>query len=67
MHKTDFEHWHKSSYSEGGMNSGCVEVGRATHAVGVRDTKARAAGLLAFNADAWAGFVRDLDDDTRDR
>ncbi|GLZ35960.1 DUF397 domain-containing protein [Lentzea sp. NBRC 105346] len=44
--------WRKSSYSGNGMN--CVEVG---HGVGIRDSKAVAAGHLPVNAPAWSSFL----------
>jgi len=46
--------WHKASYS--GNSTDCVEVARATHAVGVRDTKRRDGGALAVPSAAWAGL-----------
>lgn len=52
-----FRGWRKSSYSESGGNTSCVEVGRASTKVGVRDTKNRAAGTLVFPADAWTAFL----------
>ncbi|MCI2420406.1 DUF397 domain-containing protein [Saccharopolyspora sp. K220] len=47
--------WHKSSYS--GEESNCVEVGTGSEVVGVRDTKDRDGGTLAFGPRAWAGFL----------
>lgn len=49
--------WRKSSYSQGNNNN-CVEVGRATAVVGVRDTKDRARGHIVVTRTAWAAFVR---------
>lgn len=53
--------WRKSSYSEGGQQGQCVEVGafpgRPDAGVFIRDTKDLAGGTLAVNASAWAGFV----------
>ncbi|MET9759161.1 DUF397 domain-containing protein [Streptomyces sp. NPDC006372] len=49
--------WIRSSYSTG--NGGeCVEVAAAPGAVLVRDSKQPAAARLAFNPEAWSGFVR---------
>lgn len=48
--------WRKSSYST--AESNCVEVGVASEAVGVRDTKDRDGGTVAVPAASWAGFVR---------
>ncbi|MGH3994734.1 MAG: DUF397 domain-containing protein [Pseudonocardiaceae bacterium] len=53
--------WRKSSFSEGNNNA-CVEVAHTTDTVGVRDTKHRAAGHLAFTPRAWTTFVHDLPD-----
>ena len=52
-----FRSWRKSSYSESGGNTSCVEVGRTSTEVGVRDTKNRAVGTLVFPADAWKAFL----------
>lgn len=59
---TRFTGWHKSSHSQPNNNS-CVEVGQTTDSIGVRDTKARAAGLLAFPTHTWSSFIRRLSDD----
>ncbi len=51
--------WRKSSYS--GDNGGnCVEVGTADPAVAVRDSKHPDGPQLAFPADTWKAFTRDL-------
>ncbi len=51
--------WRKSSYS--GDNGGnCVEVGTAAPAVAVRDSKHPDGPQLAFAADTWKAFTRDL-------
>lgn len=52
--------WHKSSRSNGASNANCVEVAFAGPAVAVRDSKNPAAGVLAFPASTWAGFLRAL-------
>lgn len=46
--------WAKASYS--GNTTACVEVARATHAVGVRDTKRRDSGALAVPSASWEGL-----------
>ncbi|MFD9741199.1 DUF397 domain-containing protein [Umezawaea sp. NPDC059074] len=50
--------WHKASYST--PDRSCVEVNHTGAAVGVRDTKNRTAGSLAFRPEAWARFLSDL-------
>jgi hypothetical protein len=54
--------WRKSSYSM--SNGHCVATARlADGRIGVRDTKAGAAGpVLRFAPDAWTAFVRELRD-----
>jgi hypothetical protein len=48
--------WRKSSYSQG--ENGCVEVTTELPGwVGVRDSKNRDAGLLAFNRQQWDEFL----------
>jgi uncharacterized protein DUF397 len=47
--------WQKSSYS--GEESNCVEVGKAPNLVGVRDTKDRDGGMLAFGQGSWGSFL----------
>ncbi|MDR7300838.1 DUF397 domain-containing protein [Haloactinomyces albus] len=47
--------WRKSSRSNSGGN--CVEVGRTTAAVGVRDTKDRDSATLVFSPGAWERFT----------
>ncbi|MDP9644303.1 hypothetical protein J2S53_004248 [Actinopolyspora lacussalsi] len=51
--------WRKSTRSSGGANN-CVEVGFATSAVLVRDTKNREGGLLALSPTTWQSFVGTL-------
>jgi hypothetical protein len=47
--------WRKSSYSN--IGGECVEVAAAGGIVGVRDTKDRAAAVLAFSRAAWQRFT----------
>ncbi|MGW1677888.1 DUF397 domain-containing protein [Saccharopolyspora sp. NPDC002376] len=47
--------WFKSSYSP--TQNECVEVAMVSGVVGVRDTKDRDGGTLAFSSTAWADFV----------
>ncbi|HEX3647813.1 MAG TPA: DUF397 domain-containing protein [Pseudonocardiaceae bacterium] len=47
--------WFKSSYSNGGGDQ-CVEVRVTGEGVGVRDSKAPAAGLRV-DSGAWAAFL----------
>jgi uncharacterized protein DUF397 len=48
--------WRKSSRSSGGENN-CVEVAFAPLAVGIRDTKDRAAGHLEIGKTAFGAFL----------
>lgn len=50
--------WRKSSRSSDKAN--CVEVGLGGSVVGVRDTKDRNGGTLAFSTEQWASFVRSV-------
>jgi Domain of unknown function (DUF397) len=51
--------WRRSSYS--GDNGGnCVEVGTAGPAVAVRDSKDPEGPKLAFAADTWRAFAKDV-------
>ncbi|WP_177226707.1 DUF397 domain-containing protein [Saccharopolyspora shandongensis] len=50
--------WRKSSRSD--EKRDCVEVGFAPGIVGVRDTKDREGGTLAFNRSAWRAFTGGL-------
>ncbi|SFS41320.1 DUF397 domain-containing protein [Saccharopolyspora flava] len=52
--------WQKSSHSSD--NSYCVEVAVTTELVGVRDTKDRSGGTLAFSRERWQDFVFGLRD-----
>lgn len=47
--------WKKSSYSGG--QSDCVEAATAGQVRLVRDSKAPAAGRLAFGTQAWSGLL----------
>ncbi|MBZ9645327.1 DUF397 domain-containing protein [Streptomyces sp. PSKA30] len=49
--------WFKSSYSSG-EGGECVEVAAHAATVLVRDSKRPADARLAFEAEAWAGFLR---------
>lgn len=51
--------WRKSTFSGDGSNSNCVEVAIGER-VGVRDSKAPAAGHLALGVGAWAAFVSEV-------
>ena len=53
---THYTGWRKSSYS-GIANDNCVEVRRTPSTIGVRDSKAPAAGELWVPPSAWAAFV----------
>ncbi|MFC7342560.1 DUF397 domain-containing protein [Saccharopolyspora griseoalba] len=50
--------WITSSYSSSGVN--CVEVAVTPRAVGVRDSKNRAAGTLTFHTRTWSNFLDHL-------
>ena len=50
-----FTEWRKSSHSGGGND--CVEVAYTPAAVGVRDSKNPAAGVLVFTEAQWHGFL----------
>jgi hypothetical protein len=51
--------WRTSSYS--GANGGtCVEVGKSTPTVVVRDTTNRAGAVLSIPVEAWQGFTNSL-------
>jgi hypothetical protein len=52
--------WHKSSYSGTNAGSNCVEVGFASDAVGVRDSKNSTGETLAFDAAGWQQFLDSL-------
>jgi hypothetical protein len=48
--------WRKSSFS--GNDTNCVEIGRGSEVVGVRDTKDPHGGTLLIARDAFAAFLR---------
>jgi CRISPR/Cas system-associated protein Csx1 len=50
--------WRKASYSNG--NAECVEIGHASGAIAVRDTKNRDGVVLAVPASAWHTFIGSL-------
>lgn len=52
-----FSSWRKSTYSESGSQSQCVEVGLAPGRVCVRDTKDRERGHLNVSPAAFRGLV----------
>jgi Domain of unknown function (DUF397) len=52
--------WHKSSYCDTGGQ--CVEVAQSGKSWLVRDSKDSAGPSLAFTAEAWAMFIRDIKD-----
>ncbi len=53
--------WRKSSHS--GQQNNCVELAVRTDGTDIRDTKARAAGTLAFGLSAWNKFLTTVRDD----
>ncbi|MFJ4902967.1 DUF397 domain-containing protein [Streptomyces sp. NPDC088727] len=58
---TNYQGWHKSSYSGGGED--CVDQGfdPSAGSVGVRDTKrAQESPVLDFSSSAWTAFVADV-------
>ncbi|MCM2393116.1 DUF397 domain-containing protein [Streptomyces albipurpureus] len=49
--------WFKSSYSDSGNPSDCVEAAASPGAVHIRDSKNIAGPRLAVPSSAWAAFV----------
>ncbi|SDM14839.1 DUF397 domain-containing protein [Allokutzneria albata] len=53
--------WRTSSYTDGGEEQTCVEVGEVQDnpaaPVGLRDSKNRSGGTLLFTRPKWHGFV----------
>jgi hypothetical protein len=49
--------WRKSSYTEGGTSSQCVELARLGAGVGIRDSKAPEAGHLTVTRRTVASLV----------
>jgi hypothetical protein len=60
--------WRKSSYSGGGGSGGqeCVELARIAGAIGIRDSKAPEAGLLALTPEVFARLVAQMKRDEPD-
>ncbi|APU22602.1 DUF397 domain-containing protein [Actinoalloteichus sp. GBA129-24] len=52
--------WRKPLRSNGAQN--CVEVGRASSFVGIRDTKNRAGGMLSVSSPAFGALVLAIKD-----
>lgn len=48
--------WRKSSYSQGGVESDCVEVAFGAGAL-VRDSKNTSGPVLEFGVRAWREFI----------
>ena len=53
--------WRKSGHSA--SNPHCVEVAVTTDRIGVRDTKDRPGGMLAFSPQRWRDFLGTLTTD----
>ena len=51
--------WRKASYSSGNGGN-CIEVGQASDAVAVRDTKNRDGATLSVPVAAWTTFTASL-------
>ncbi|RSN67286.1 DUF397 domain-containing protein [Actinomadura sp. WAC 06369] len=52
--------WRKSSHSGGANDQHCVELGRLTQGIGVRDSKAPEAGHLNLTVSEFAGLVNEI-------
>ncbi|MFD0687838.1 DUF397 domain-containing protein [Actinomadura fibrosa] len=52
--------WHKSSHSGGVDDKACVELGRLSVGVGVRDSKDPEGGQLSLTAGEFASLVRKI-------
>ncbi|WP_067482510.1 DUF397 domain-containing protein [Actinomadura hibisca] len=52
--------WRKSSYSGGANDEHCVELGRLTHGIGVRDSKNPRGGHLDLTAIQFAGLLTEI-------
>ncbi|GAA2451281.1 hypothetical protein GCM10010191_81710 [Actinomadura vinacea] len=50
--------WRKSSRSEGGTSGECIELATLDEGIGIRDSKAPAAGRLTVNPEVLAGVAR---------
>jgi Domain of unknown function (DUF397) len=49
--------WRKSSYSQGTVESDCVEVAFGAPGAAVRDSKNTAGPVLRFDSRAWRDFL----------
>lgn len=54
---TTYQHWHKSSYSDGDDGNDCVEIASSPTRVGIRDSKTPGGTPLTVPMEAFAGFV----------
>lgn len=48
--------WRKSSFSEGGADSSCVEVGFGPDLTAIRDSKNPDGGMLTLPSPVWDSF-----------
>jgi hypothetical protein len=48
--------WRKSSFSQGDVNSSCVEVAWTPHMTAVRDSKNPDGGMLVVSESTWDAF-----------
>ncbi|WP_037885952.1 DUF397 domain-containing protein [Streptomyces sp. NRRL S-646] len=58
------DNWRKSSYSGSGDGNNCVEIANLPSRVAIRDSKARARGMLSFPAGTFTAFISTLKADT---